>query len=166
MKSSRRARRDRRVILIVLVVSCVVSAFFGRRIAPAGSPDVVSALQGATNAVLVAAPILFLEIYGIQSALGERMLRLPLPAYLGVKMLFYAVVILGGQILSRTIFLVLFGQPLRFDGMFTSSLIFGGMMAVMFNFTFEMGALLGFGTQNRCVSCQLALPQRSTAPTM
>lgn len=159
MKSSRRARRDRRVICIVLIVSCAVSAVFGKRIAPAGSSEAIATLLGAVNALLAATPILCLELYGMRSALGERMRHLPLPAYLGLKMLFYAVIIVGGQTLSRVIFLALFDQPLQFDGVFATALIFGAAMAVIGNFTFEMGGLLGFGTLRDLLTGRYALPR-------
>jgi hypothetical protein len=126
MKSNRRARRDRRVIVIVLVVSCIISALVGRRIAPAEASDLASAVQGIVSALVIAGPILMLEIYGMQSELGERMRRLPLPAYLGVKMLFYAVIIVGGQFLVRAIFLVLYGESLQADAAFTKALISSG----------------------------------------
>jgi len=160
MKTSRRARRDRRVILIVLVVSCVISAFAGRRIAPKDASDLVSALQGVINGLLVATPILMLEIYGMQSALGERMRRLPLPAYLGVKMLFYVVFIVGGYLLSRVLFLGLYGEPLVIDrDVFTNSLIFGAIMAFAGNFIFELGGLLGWGTLKSLLTGRYALPR-------
>jgi adenylate cyclase len=159
MISSRRARRDRRVVVIVLVVSCVISALFGRRIAPKEATDFASALQGVVNALVVAGPILMLEIYGMQSELGERMRRLPLPVYLGVKMLFYVVVIVGGQFLVSGIFLALYDQPQQADGTFTKGLIFGGVMAVAGNLIFELGGLLGWGTLNSLLTGRYAVPR-------
>jgi adenylate cyclase len=159
MTSSRRARRDRRVVVIVLVVSCIISAFVGRRIAPKEVTDISAALQGVVNALLVAGPILMLEIYGMQSELGERMRRLPLPAYLCVKMLSYAVIIVGGQILSRAIFLLLYGQPLHADATFTKALVFGGIMAIVGNLIFELGGLLGWGTLRSLLTGRYAVPR-------
>jgi adenylate cyclase len=159
MISSRRARRDRRVIAIVLVVSCIISALFGRRIAPKETSDFTSALEGVVNALVVAGPILMLEIYGMQSELGERMRRLPLPAYLGAKMLFYVIVIVGGQFLVRAIFLVLTGQPLQTDDRFSKALIFGGLMAVTGNLIFELGGLLGWGTLKSLLTGRYAVPR-------
>jgi adenylate cyclase len=159
MKSNRRARRDRRVIVIVLVVSCIISALVGRRIAPAEASDLASAVQGIVSALVIAGPILMLEIYGMQSELGERMRRLPLPAYLGVKMLFYAVIIVGGQFLVRAIFLVLYGESLQADAAFTKALIFGGAMAVTGNLIFELGGLLGWGTLKSLLTGRYAVPR-------
>jgi adenylate cyclase len=159
MTSSYRARRDRRVIAIVLVVSCVIGAFAGRRISPKEATDFVSALQGVVNALVIASPILMLEVYGMQSELGERMRRLPLPAYLGVKMLFYVVILVGGQFLSRAIFLALYGQPLEADATFTKSLIFSGLMAVAGNLIFELGGLLGWGTLKSLLTGRYAVPR-------
>jgi adenylate cyclase len=159
MKTSRRAQRDRRIIVIVLIVSSAVSALFGNRIAPAGASIWASAAQGVVNGLLVATPIVMLEMYGMRSAIGRRMRRLSLPSYLGVKMLIYATLIVGGSVLSRLIFLAIFDQPLRIDGVLTTSLIFGGFMAVIGNFAFEMGGLLGFGTLKRLFTGRYALPR-------
>jgi adenylate cyclase len=159
MKTSRRAQRNRRVIRIVLIVSMIVSAFFGREVAPAGASDWTSYAQGAINGLLVAAPILALEIYGMAGALGERLRRLPLAAYLGVKIVFYAVFIVGGSAVSRLIFLGLYGQPLQLNGTETSALIFGILMAVGGNLVFELGGLLGWSTLKSLLTGRYVRPR-------
>jgi adenylate cyclase len=159
MKSSRRARRDRRVFRIVLVVSAIISAFFGSQAAPPAAPPWAGYAQGAVNGVLVAAPILMLEIYGMRTALGERLSRLPLPAYLGVKMVAYAAFIVGGYSVSRLVFLVLFGQPPRVGAIDGTSLLFGIFMAIAGNLTFELGGLLGWGTLKSLLTGRYVQPR-------
>jgi len=160
MNSSRRARRDRRIVWIVLAISAVVSAFFGERIAPAGSSLWSSTLQGVVNSMLIATPIVLLEVYGMQGWLGRRLRRLALPAYLGVKILIYIVIIAGGSVLSRLIFHGLFSQSLALDSILANSLVFGGIMAVVGNLSFEMGGLLGFGTLKNLLTGRYVLPRR------
>jgi len=159
MNTSRRARRNRRVIRIVLVASATISAFFGSQVAPASAPAWAAYAQGAVNGLLAATPLVMLEIYGMQTALGERLRRLPLPAYLGVKMTLYAAVIVGAYVLARLIFLQLYAQPLRVSAMETWSLMFGVFMAVGFNLLFELGGLLGWGTLKSLLTGRYVQPR-------
>jgi adenylate cyclase len=160
MTTARRARRDRRVVGIVLVVSVLVSIAVSPRIAPAGSPLWQSSLQGICNALLVASPILFFEVYVMQWPFGRRLLRLPLVAYLGTKMLYYIVVIVGGSLLTRLIFHILFDQRLELDSVLTNSLVFGSIMAVIGNLTFEMGGLLGWAPLKNLLTGRYVQPRR------
>jgi adenylate cyclase len=159
MKTSRRAQRDRRVVRIVLIVSMIVSAFFGNRVAPVDAPEWSTYAQGALNGLLVAAPILMLEVYGMQGAFGERLRRLPLPVYLGLKIVFYAFFILAGSALANLIFLALYGQPLRIEGLDRASLIFGGVMSVGANLVFELGGLLGWATLRSLLTGRYVQPR-------
>jgi adenylate cyclase len=159
VNTSRRAQRNRRVIRIVLVASAIISAFSGGDVVPGGAPAWTSYVQGAVNGLLAATPILMLEIYGMESALGERLRRLPLPAYLGVKMALYAVIIVGAYVLSRLIFLQLYAQPLRVLTVESWSLIFGVFIAVGFNFLFELGGLLGWGTLKSLLTGRYVQPR-------
>jgi adenylate cyclase len=159
MNTSRRALRNRRTIRIVLVVATIISAFFGNQAAPAGAPVWTSYVQGAVNGLLAATPLVLLEIYGMQTALGERLRRLPLPAYLGVKMAIYAFVIIGAYILSRLIFLEFYVQPIRVRAVETWSLIFGVFMSVGFNLVFELGGLLGWGTLKSLLTGRYVQPR-------
>ena len=159
MNTSRRAQRNRRIVGIVLVASAVISAFFGSQVVPTGVPSWTSYFQGAVNGLLAATPLVLLEIYGMQTALGERLRRLPLPAYLGVKMALYATVIVGAYILSRVIFLRLYDQSLQTSAVDTLSLIFGVFMAVGFNLVFELGGLLGWGTLKSLLTGRYVQPR-------
>jgi adenylate cyclase len=159
MNTSRRAQRNRRTIRIVLVVATIISAFFGNQAAPAGAPAWTSYIQGAVNGLLAATPLVLLEIYGMQTALGERLRRLPLPAYLGVKMAIYAVVIIGAYILSRLLFLEFYVQPMRVRAVETWSLIFGVFMSVGFNLALELGGLLGWGTLKSLLTGRYVQPR-------
>jgi len=160
MRSSRRARRDRRVIAIVLLVSVIVSVLVAPKIAPAGSSLWLSTLQGVCNALLVATPILVFEIYFMNGSFGRGLRRLPLVAYLAAKMLYYVTVIVGGSLLSRLIFHIVFNLRLEFDTVLTNSLLFGAIMAVIGNLTFEMGGLLGFGTLKNLLTGRYVQPRR------
>lgn len=159
MKTSRRAQHDRRVIRIVLIVSAIASAVFGSQVAPPGAPAWAGYAQGAVNGLLVSTPIVFLEVYGMQSALGERLRRLPLPAYLGFKMVFYAFFIVGGYHLARLIFLELFDQPLRATGFDGTPLTFGICMAIGGNLIFELGSLLGWNTLQSLLTGRYVQPR-------
>lgn len=159
MNQSRRARRDRRVIRIVLIVSAIVSAFFGSQVALPEASAWASYAQGAVNGLLVAGPILMLEIYGMRSALGERLRRLPLPAYLGLKMALYALFILAGYHISRLVFLDILGQPQRPGGIDSTLLTFAIAMAVSGNLVFELGGLLGWGTLKSLLTSRYVQPR-------
>jgi adenylate cyclase len=159
MNTSRRALRDRRVIRIVLVVAAIISAFFGSKVAPGEAPQWSGYAQGAVNGLLAATPIVLLEIYGMQGELGERLRRQPLWAYLVVKILFYAFFIVAAYTLSRVIFLELYGLPPRMSDIDTTSLIFGALLAVGFNLTFELGGLLGWGTLKSLLTGRYSLPR-------
>lgn len=160
MTTARRARRDRRVVGIVLVVSVLVSIAVSPRIAPASISLWQSSLQGICNALLVAGPILFLEVYLMQWPFGRRLLHLPLVAYLGAKMFYYIVVIVGGSLLTRLIFHILIGQRFELDSVLTNSLAFGSIMAVIGNLTFEMGGLLGWGPLKNLLTGRYVQPRR------
>ncbi len=159
MNRSPRARRNRRIIRIVLVVSAIISAFFGSQVSPAGAAAWTSYLQGAVNGLLAATPLVMLEIYGMQTPLGERLRRLPLPAYLGAKMMLYAVVIVGAYVLTRLIFLEIYAEPLRVSTMEAWSLMFGAFMAAGFNLVFELGGLLGWGTLKSLLTGRYVQPR-------
>ena len=109
MRVSHRARRNRRVVIIVLAVSAAVSAVFGYRVAPPGSPPILSALLGVANAVAVATPIVLFELYRARWAVTRRLRHLPLLAYLAVKVTYYLACIVGGTVLVWLIFEGLMG---------------------------------------------------------
>ena len=63
MKAGHRAGRDRRTIVIVVLVSAAASAVFGYLAAPPGFSRLVSSLLGVVNAITVATPIVLFEVY-------------------------------------------------------------------------------------------------------
>ena len=160
MRVSHRARRNRRVVIIVLAVSAADSAVFGYRVAPPGSPPILSALLGVANAVAVATPIVLFELYRARWAVTRRLRHLPLLAYLAVKVTYYLACIVGGTVLVRLIFEGLMGRPLEFDSILANSFIFGSAMVIIGTFTFEMGRLLGFGTLKNLLTGRYAQPRR------
>lgn len=160
MRASHRARRDRRIVVIVVALSAVVSAAFGYVVAPPGSQPLLSVLWGVANAVLVATPIAVVEVYDAYWAFVRRLRRLPLLAFLAIKMLFYVVCIVGGTMLSRLIFHSAMAEPFEFNRVLANSFIFGAVMAFVGNLVFEMGGLLGFGTLKNILTGRYVQPRR------
>ena len=160
MKASHRARRIRRIVVIVLVVSAAISAVFGYAIAPPGSPPLVSPLLGVANALMVATPIVLFELYRVRWAFARRLRRLPLLAYLALKIVYYLVCIVGGTILTRLILQGAMDRPLEFDRIMANSFLFGAVMVIVGNFVFEMGYLLGFGTLKNLLTGRYVQPRR------
>ena len=83
-------------------------------------------LVGIVASLVIATPIMLLEVKG-QRTLLRRLRRLPLLAYLGLKIVFYVVVILGGLMLVRSLNI---SSHERFDESFGASVIFSVAMAV------------------------------------
>jgi adenylate cyclase len=160
MRVSRRARRNRRIIVIVLMVSAAISAVFGYRVAPSGSPPYMSALLGVANAFAVATPILLFELYRARWAFARRLRRLPLLAFLALKIVYYLVCVVGGTVLVRLIFDGAMGRSLEFDSILANSFIFGTAMVIVGTFTFEMGRLLGFSTLKNLLTGRYVQPKR------
>ncbi|MDP1751489.1 MAG: adenylate/guanylate cyclase domain-containing protein, partial [Reyranella sp.] len=160
MRASHRARRNRRIVVIVLAVSAAVSAVFGYRVAPPGSPPLWSALLGVVNAFAVATPIVLFELHRARWAVARRLRRLPLLAYLAFKITYYMVCVVGGTVIVRLIFDGLMGRSLEFDSLLANSFIFGSAMVIVGTFTFEMGRLLGFGTLKNLLTGRYVQPRR------
>ncbi|MDI1283660.1 MAG: adenylate/guanylate cyclase domain-containing protein [Reyranella sp.] len=160
MRVSPRARRNRRILVGVLVVSSAVSAVFGYRVAPPGSPPILSALLGVANAVAVATPIVLFEFHRARWAVARRLRRLPLLAYLAFKIAFYMVCVVGGTVFVRLIFDNFMGRSLEFDSILANSFIFGTAMVIVGTFSFEMGRLLGFGTLKNLMTGRYVQPKR------
>ena len=160
MRVSHRARRNRRIVVIVLAVSAAISAVFGYRVAPPGSPPLLSALLGVANAFTVATPIVLFELYRARWAFARRLRRLPLLIYLALKIAYYMVCIVGGTVLVRLIFDGLMGRSLEFDSILANSFIFGSALVIVGTFSFEMGRLLGFSTLKNLLTGRYAQPRR------
>ncbi len=157
MSRSRRDRRDRRIILSVLLSSALASGLFGYLLTPAGVSRAISALIGVANALAIATPIVLFEVRSARLGPLHRLRRLPLAVYFGIKTAFYLAVIVGGLIVVRVAFIP---NALALDGTFRSSLAFAVAMTVFGNLFFEMGGLLGFGTLRSLVTGRYVQPRR------
>ncbi len=160
MKAGHRAGRDRRIIVIVVLVSAAASAVFGYLAAPPGFSRLVSSLLGVVNAIAVATPIVLFEVYRTHWAFARRMRRLPLLAYLAFKNVYYLVCIVGGTVLVRLVFNGIMGRPLEFDRIMVNSFVFGALMVFIGTFAFEMGRLLGWVTLKNLLTGRYVQPRR------
>jgi adenylate cyclase len=152
MMASARSRRGWRFFIVLNIGAALISAWFGYSQGP-GTP-LHSALVGVVTSLAIATPIILLETKG-QRTLLRRLRRLPLLAYLGLKVVFYVVVILGG------LFLVGYFMSDRqsFDNSFRASLAFSFAMAVGANLVLEIGRLLGFRTLKNLITARNVKPR-------
>jgi adenylate cyclase len=141
MKASSRSRREWRLFFGLSIGSALISAWFGFNQNDEATP-LRAALVGVVASLLIASPIMLLELKGQRGVL-RRLRRLPLLAYLGLKIVFYMVVILGGLMLVRAVNI---STHQAFDASFGQSVLFSIAMAVGANLVFEVGGLLGYGT--------------------
>ena len=141
MTASRRSRHEWRLFFGLSIGSALISAWFGYTQNDEDSP-LHSALVGVVASLVIATPIMLLELKG-QRTLLRRMRRLPLLAYLGLKIAFYMVVILGGLMLVRALHI---STNRAFDAAFGHAILFAIAMSVATNLVFEIGGLLGYGT--------------------
>jgi adenylate cyclase len=152
MKLSRRSHREWRIIFWVSLASAAASAWFGLRIEP-DDPPLQAMARGVLSSLVIATPIVLVQVKG-----GPRRLRrLPYAAFFAVKVVFYAIVIVGGLLLVRYLF-ERGGVP--FDEQFRRSLVFAILMSVVGNLFFDMGMLLGFGTLTSIFLGRYAKPRR------
>jgi adenylate cyclase len=159
MNLSRRSRREWRIILWIVLTSVPISAYFGYAVAPADSPPLEAAVNGALTALLIATPIALYELKGARVAFLRRLRRLPLYVYFALRMLFYFVVIIGGLLLMRVL-IVDRVSPFTMDAVFRNSIIFSIAMAVFGNLVILMGTLLGFGTFKSLLTGRYVQPRR------
>jgi adenylate cyclase len=115
-------------------------------------------MVGAINSVVIATPIMLLELQGRRTDLLRRLRHLPLLIYFGFKVLFYVVVIVAGLVLVRLIFGT--SHTAQFDEVFRVSILFAVGMSVFANLVFEMGGLLGFGTLKKLLTGRYVQPRR------
>jgi adenylate cyclase len=137
-----RKRREWRIMLWAVGTSAIASAWFGYGLGDQYDNHWRGALQGVVSALLIATPIVFVEVKTASLALTRRLRRLPLVVYLAIKLAFYVTVIVGGMILGR----ILFGQMAGLGSLFNEVFLFAVAMAVVGNLFFEAGRLLGYGT--------------------
>jgi adenylate cyclase len=160
MKGSRRERRDWRIFLWVSLASAIVSAYFGITVKPPEAPVALAAFIGVLTSLLIATPILLLELRGERTGVMRRLRRLPLVVYFGIKVLMYLVIIVGGLLVRRIITIPLTHDAVSFDTEFQQSIIFAAVMSVAVNLLFEMGGLLGFGTLKNLLTGRYVQPKR------
>jgi adenylate cyclase len=157
---SRRDRRDWRIFLWLSLAFAVVSAYFSYSVSPPGSSLMVVLFVGVLTSLIIATPLLFLELRSEQIALLRRLRRLPLVIYFGIRVVIYLVVIIGGLLLSRFITSPIAHDPLSVDAVFRSSIVFSTIMSVAANLIFAMGGLLGFGTLKNLLTGRYVQPKR------
>ena len=160
MTPSRRSRRQWRIFFRVSLASAMVSGYFGYLNRAGTDPSLRSIAEGICASLLIATPILLLEMKGDRVPWLRRLRRLPLAVYFAVKILFYFVVIVGGILLMRFAFTPDLAHLGRVDAIFRRSLIFAIAMSVLANLVFDMGALLGFGTLKNLLTGRYVQPRR------
>jgi adenylate cyclase len=151
---SQRDRRNWRLFFRLSIAAAVISAVFGYSQGP--DTPLHSLMTGIAGSIFIATPIMLLEIKGQRRVL-RRLRRLPLPAYLGLKIAFYLVVILGGLSLLPALHIT---DAERFAATFRASLVFSVIMAVGTNVVIEIGMLLGFGTLRNLFTGRYVQPRR------
>jgi adenylate cyclase len=159
MNLSRRERREWRIILWVSLVSAVVSAWFGIRVAPPTDWWLRSATHGVVTSLIIATPILLFQMRGERLAAIRRLRRRPLLVYLAFKALFYFVVIVGGLIIVRLLLSNDFFDYIRFSPLFRDSLLFAVGMAIVGSLFFEFGTLIGLGTLRNLLTGRYVQPK-------
>jgi adenylate cyclase len=156
MKLSRRDRRDWRLFIGLSIGAAVISAWFSYAIAPAERTMLWALFTGVVNSLMIATPIILFELRSARPGRLMRLRRLPLVAYFGVKVLFYAVVIISGLSLG----LLLDPDGRGFDENFRISIVFSVAMSVLANLVIEMGRLLGYGTLKNLLTGRYVQPHR------
>ena len=149
MISASRNRRDWRIILWLSLGSAVISAYFGYTVSE--SPH--GLLTGVGHSLIISTPIILFEVKGQRLGLMRRLRRLPLIWYFGFRVVFYAVVIVGGLVIGH----LLFAVPLDHD--FRESLVFAISLSILVNLAFQIGNLLGFKTLRSLVTGRYSRPR-------
>jgi adenylate cyclase len=160
MNLSRRTHREWRLFLWISLASAAVSAYFGYSVAPEDDPAIRGAAHGVLASLLIATPILFVEIRGRRIGLLRRLRRLPLAAFFAIKALFYIAVIVGGLLAMRLLTNGPDKDPFAIDATFRGSIAFGVAMALLGNLIVETGSLLGFSTLKNILTGRYAHPRR------
>jgi adenylate cyclase len=149
MISASRNRRDWQIILWLSLGSAVISAYFGYTVSE--SPHGI--LTGVGHSLIISTPIILFEVKGQRLGLMRRLRRLPLIWYFGFRVIFYAVVIVGGLVIGH----LLFAVPLDHD--FRESLVFAISLSILVNLAFQIGSLLGFKTLRSLVTGRYSRPR-------
>ena len=152
---TKRSRREWRIFLWVIGVAAVVSALFGIRVRPESTLH--SALIGIFTSMMIAPPIVLLQLKGDRVAALRRLRRLPLAVFILIKILFYFVVIVGGLMISRY---VASGQTeFALDELFRRALVFSIGMSVAGSLSFDIIGLLGFGNLKNLLTGRYVQPR-------
>lgn len=159
MKLSRRDRYEWRIFLWVILVCAVVSAGFGIRVAPPEEWWLLSAAHGAITSLVIATPILFLELRGGRMPVVRRLRRRPLVIFLAAKALFYFVAIVGGLLVARLLLSNDVVHYVRANPVFGQALVFSVGMAIISTLFFEIGRLIGIGTLKNLVTGRYVQPK-------
>jgi adenylate cyclase len=157
---SRRSRRDWRIFLWVNLAAAVVSSYFGYSIRPPGSSPMVAVFVSVVTSLIIATPIMLLELRGERIALLRRLRRLPLAVYFAIKVVLYLVIIVGGLLLSRLVTSPIAHDAFSIDGTFRTSIVFSTIMSVAANLVVTIGRLLGFGTLRNLLTGRYVQPKR------
>jgi adenylate cyclase len=160
MKMTRRARREWRIILWFSLASAAISAYFGFAVTAAGDSALLSIAQGLVTSLLIATPIVFVEVRRARFESLPWLRRLPLAGFFAVKVLFYFVIIINGLVLSRLLISIVDEHPVVLDATFRNGLIFAIGMSVFGSLISETGRLLGFGTLKNLLIGRYVRPQR------
>jgi adenylate cyclase len=161
MRISRRSHREWRIFLRFSIACAVISIIFGYTIR--SDPDTSfwrSALVSVITSVIVATPIILVELKRYRIPFLRNMRHLPLAAYFAIKVAFYLVAIVGGLMLSRIVTQPLTGEPPDVDAVFRSSIVFSVIMAITANVLFELGGLLGYATLRKLLTGRYVQPRR------
>lgn len=160
MSVSRRPHRKWRFFLWISLASAVISAYFGYAVSPSSDPPLKGMSHGVLASLLIATPILFVEIMGRRVSLLRRLRRLPLTTFFTLKAVFYAVVIVGGLLTMRVLTHDPGDDPFAFDATFRGAIAFGVAMAFLGNMAVEMGSLLGFSTLKSLLTGRYVQPRQ------
>lgn len=155
-----RRNAETRMIVTISIVGACASFVFGYVRATNDNLAVVAGLQGVVNALLVAIPLMLVEIKGRRLG-GLRTLRqLPFVLFFALKVAFYLLVIVVSIEVTRLLFVGILPQSLGFDRRFIDILIFAGACSLAANFALEIGGLVGFGTLRRLLTGRYFRPRR------
>ena len=149
MISASRNRREWRIILWLSLGAAAISAYYGYTT----SGGRHGLLTGAVHSLIIATPIILFEVRGHRLGLVRRLRRLPLLWYFLFRVIFYAVVIVGGLVIGHLMFAV------HLDHDFRDSLVFSVSMAILTNLVFQVGGLLGFRTLRSLVTGRYSRPR-------
>lgn len=159
MTMSRRDRYEWRIFLWVILVSAVVSAWFGIRVSPPGEWWLRSATHGALTSLLITTPVVLFQLKGERLAVVRRLRRRPLVVFLAVKALFYFVAIVGGLLVARQLLSHDVVDYVRVDPVFRKALVFSIAMAIVGTLFFEIAGLIGIGTLKNLVTGRYVQPK-------